>query len=458
MNVTDTICAVSTPPGVGGIAVVRVSGPDAIAITDRIWQGKSLTAAATHTAHLGYVLDSEGLRLDEAVATVYQAPGSYTGDDVVEISVHGSTYVQRALLESLINAGARIAEAGEFTRRAYASGKIDLPQAEAVADIISSQNKAAQRIALSQMRGTYSTRLSQLREQIIHLASLLELELDFAEEEVEFASRRQLMHLAKDIKDEIARLTDSYRLGNAIKSGIPIAIIGATNAGKSSLLNALSGEDRAIVSDIRGTTRDVVETALTIGSYTYRLKDTAGLRTTSDPVERLGIERTLNEIAGASIILNVIDSTDPTAAAIDQNTDATGHMIIVVNKTDLTPSPRLHETIKALTDKYPEANTMHVSATTGEGIKELAAAIEAITAAQADTADQTPVTNARHYQALLRASESIRRVINGINEQLSGELIAQDLRDTTDALGEILGTITTPDLLSAIFTRFCIGK
>lgn len=452
---SDTICAISTPSGVGGISVIRVSGNDAIEIADAVWQGKVLKDSATHTAHLGYVLDAENSRLDQAVATVFRAPGSFTGEDVVEFSVHGSIYVQKALLESLISHGARLADPGEFTRRAFISGKIDLAQAEAVADIISSQSKAAQRLALSQMKGTYSSRLKALRSELIDLASLLELELDFSEEEVEFASRSRLIGLSDEISTEINRLTSSFSLGNAIKNGIPVAIIGATNAGKSSILNRLCGEDRAIVSDIHGTTRDVVETNITIGSYNYRLMDTAGLRITSDTIEQLGIERSHRAMNQAQVILCVIDSSSPTPVELPE-TEAS--VVIVLNKSDLTPAPELPEVISSITDAHPQAETIAVSALDGTGIDCLIATLDKITTARTTSADATLVTNARHYEALLKASESIARVTAGLADGLSGELVAQDIRLTIDHLGSILGTITAQDLLTTIFSRFCIGK
>lgn len=454
-DIADTICAVSTPPGVGGIAVVRVSGEKAIEIVSSIWNGKPLADAQSHTAHLGYVLESDGSRLDQAVATVFRTPASFTGEDVVEISVHGSLYVQQALLASLIAHGARLADPGEFTRRAFISGKIDLAQAEAVADIIASQSKAAQRVALSQMKGTYSERLRQLRSELIDLASLLELELDFSEEDVEFASRDRLKGLAADISAEISRLTSSFAMGNAIKTGIPVAIVGATNAGKSSILNRLCGEDRAIVSDIHGTTRDVVETTLTIGNYSYRLMDTAGLRETTDKIELLGIGRSIDAMHKASVILYVLDSTSPAPLDIPHGNAS---IVVIVNKTDLQPDSGLQSILASVSGKYPDARIVEVSAASGAGFDRLEATLDEITSSKAGDSDNTLVTNARHYQALSNALESIERVRSGLESNLSGELIAQDIRLTIDHLGSILGTITTTDILTTIFSRFCIGK
>jgi len=454
-DLKDTICAISTPGGIGGIAVIRVSGEKAFEIADSVWQGKSLAQAKSHTVHLGYVLDSDGARLDQAIATVYVAPASFTGENVIEFSVHGSRYVQQALLSSLITHGARLADPGEFTRRAFISGKIDLAQAEAVADIIASESKAAQRIALDHMKGNYSSRLKILRQELIDLASLLELELDFSEEEVEFASRTRLIKLATEISTEINRLAASFALGNAIKNGIPVAIIGATNAGKSSILNRLLGEDRAIVSDIHGTTRDVIEGNITIGQYSYRLMDTAGIRTTTDAIERLGIERSHAAMRQARIILYIIDSAAPEKVAIPE-TDAT--IFVVVNKTDLPPHPTLTNILKEITDAHPQATIFKISALTGQGIDLLISNLDQTSSTGTDNPDATLVTNVRHYEALIQARESIGRAITGLTANLSGELIAQDIRLTIRHLGSILGTITTTDLLTTIFSRFCIGK
>lgn len=305
----DTICAISTPRGVGGIAVVRVSGPDAIQIADSVWGGKRLGEVKTHTAHFGDIIDSDGSKLDEAVATVFRAPRSFTGEDTVELSVHGSVWVQRRLVMLLVERGARVAEAGEFTRRAFASGRLDLAQAEAVADVIAASSRSAHRVAMSQMRGDFSGRLASLREQLLELSSLLELELDFSEEDVEFASRPRLLDIATAIQRETTRLADSFSAGRAIKEGIPVAIVGATNAGKSTLLNRLLGEERAIVSDIHGTTRDVIEDTIDIDGTLFRFIDTAGLRDTSDSIETMGIERTIAKLSQASIVIWVVDGT-----------------------------------------------------------------------------------------------------------------------------------------------------
>ncbi len=460
----DTICAISTPSGVGGIAVVRISGNDAIAIADRIWKGKSLAAAQTHTAHLGEIIDSTGNILDQAVATVFRAPRSFTGEDTVELSVHGSKWIQRETLNALIQQGARLAQAGEFTRRAFLSGRLDLAEAEAVADLIASSSRASHRNAINQMKGTFSRRLLELREKLIDLTSLLELELDFSEEDVEFASREKLRTTALDIRTEITRLAQSFRAGAAIKDGIPVAIVGPTNAGKSSLLNILLGEDRAIVSDIHGTTRDIIEDTTEIGDYLFRFMDTAGLRLTDDTVENMGIERSIAAASKASIIICVLDSTDTnpetTTEEILQHigrADSDKHIILALNKTELTPT----ETSIPLPEGFAGATLLHLSAKTGQGIDSLNQTLTHIAdemTSHANGADDTLVSNARHAAALRASLPTLERVLQGLSDGLSGDLIAQDLRETLSHLASITGQITTPDILATIFSRFCIGK
>ena len=389
-TINDTICAISTPHGSGGIAVARVSGPAAIRITEKIWRGKKLEDVTSHTAHLGEVLDSSGEILDQAVVTVFKAPSSYTSEDTVEISVHGSRWIQRELINSLINAGARLAERGEFTSRAFAAGRFDLAEAEAVADLIASSSRAAHRIAINQMRGSVSRRLDTLRQSLIELASLLELELDFSEEDVEFASRERLMQLASETRTEIERLVRSFNTGSAIKDGIPVAIIGKTNAGKSSLLNALLGDDRAIVSDIHGTTRDIVEDTIEIGDYLVRFQDTAGLRSTDDAIERIGIDRSYKAANSASIIIHVIDSTDNSSSAERLDDFDSERIITVFNKSDLT------------TVAIPQ-DAISISAKTGAGIDTLRNTLLARIDRFADRENgEVMLTNARHAQALIK--------------------------------------------------------
>lgn len=452
----DTIAAVSTPPGTGGIAVIRVSGRDAIEVVSRIWRGKNLGDVPSHTIHLGTVLDTADQPLDQAVAAIMRGPRSYTGQDTVELSVHGSPYIQRELLASLTRAGARLAAPGEYTRRAYAAGNLDLAQAEAVADTIAANSRAAHRLAINQMRGHYSDHLATLRSQLVDLASLLELELDFSEEDVEFADRVKLLDLAETLRDKISALHRTFRQGNAIKNGIPVAIIGPTNAGKSSLLNTLVGEERAIVSDIHGTTRDTIEELLTIGNYQYRLIDTAGLRDTDDPIEQAGIARSHRARTTADITLIVVDPTNPDTPMPEpaENPEST---IALINKTDIAGD------IAPLSQQLARlgyTNILAISAHTGDGIDALTESLNRITNASVLT-DGNPdllVTNARHAEALAAALDPINRVIDGLRANLPGDLIAQDLRETIHALATITGDIPSSELLATIFSRFCIGK
>jgi tRNA modification GTPase len=519
----DTICAISTAPGVGGIAVIRISGPEAVAITDKLWKGRRLTEVASHTAHLGTIIDSDGNQLDQAVATLFLAPRSFTGEDVVELSVHGSRYIQQELIQQLIAHGCRLAEPGEFTRRAFANGRMDLAEAEAVADVIASSTRAAHRLAISQMRGDFSRKLNTLHDSLLDLASLLELELDFSEEDVEFASRQKLLEIASEVESVVTTLAASFAKGSAIKDGIPVAIVGDTNAGKSTLLNALLHDDRAIVSDIHGTTRDTIEDTININGTLFRLIDTAGIRETHDTIEALGIERTLQRISSARIVLWVIDATTLTVAqntnrlpeAIEatrsrilkqMHTDQT--LLIVINKTDLAPTTALpslfnnaDSTISAHTNSplcdqatiapsnstpcipNPVAPsdcdpcgknmdtpsnsdtcsprtvaTLAISAREGIGIDTLQQTLVKLSGAADISATDIIVTNARHYEALTNAAQSIHRAIEGIHNNLSGDFIAQDVRETLHHLASITGTITSHDILTSIFSRFCIGK
>ena len=463
---TDTICAISTPPGIGGIAVARVSGPESIKITQSLWKGVDLTQVKSHTAHLGNILDCDGSVLDQALVTVFKAPNSFTGDDVVEISVHGSKYIQRQLINALISSGARLADPGEFTRRAFISGKLDLAQAEAVADMISSSSKAAHRIAINQMRGGFSKRLSSLREQLLELASLLELELDFSEEDVEFASRKKLLKIAIDVNTEVNRLLHSFKSGSAIKDGIPVAIVGETNAGKSSLLNTILGDDKAIVSDIHGTTRDIIEDTIEVGDYLFRFMDTAGLRDTTDKIESIGIDRAYSAISHARIVILVIDSTQPLNTQplqyIHNNieSDDLTKLIIALNKSDLDgtvlTTNEIREALKncKISSEVP---ILPISAKNGTGIDALLKELQKTVAADDET-DNVMITNLRHCEALTKAADSSQRVISGLQDNLSGDLIAQDLRETIFHLGTITGNITSQDILTNIFSRFCIGK
>ena len=504
-NEKDTICAVSTAPGVGGIAVIRVSGPQAIAAVDTLWEGKTLDGTPGHHARFGRILDRAhgGEMLDEAVATVFRAPRSFTGEDVVELSVHGSRYVQRRLLQLLEEAGCRLADAGEFTRRAFANGKMDLAQAEAVADVIASNSRAAHRLAASQMKGAFSRRLEELRDKLLELASLLELELDFSEEDVEFASRARLREIAREVHDEVRRLAESFSAGNAIKEGIPVAIVGPTNAGKSSLLNLLLGEDRAIVSDIHGTTRDTIEDTLEIGDYTFRFIDTAGLRDTADPIEALGIQRSRAAASRAAITILVLDATSMPAGMGDgvapgKNTTDGDSVDSAANSTNKGPSAEnweknredsalLKSTLEAVTDAplivllnkadlvsdlqaaalppaiplpHRPCAVIPFSTKTRTGHTDLISTLIAQADLLRGTTDEDTilVTNLRHAASLRAAAESTAAILSGLSASLPGDLIAQDLRATIHHLSSITGTLTTPDILASIFSRFCIGK
>lgn len=439
----DTICAVATG-GVApsGIAVVRLSGPDAIPIADTVWKGRRLADSKSHTAHFGAIIDPvDHQQLDEAVATLFIGPNSFTGEDTVEFSVHGSLWLQRALVDILCRQGARLAEPGEFTRRAFLNGRLDLAQAEAVADVIASTSASAHRLALSQLSGEFSRRLEKLRIDLTELAALLELELDFSEEDVEFASRKKLAESASATLSELNRLHESFATGDALLHGIKVAIVGPTNAGKSSLLNSLLGTERAIVSDIHGTTRDIVAETLQLGGFTFRLMDTAGLRQSDDPIEQIGISRSREAAAEAAIILSVSspdtddESLPPTSARI----------IRIASKADL--------------GKDADSGAIAISTRTGEGLPALRdALIDAARQLTADADADVIVTNARHAESISRAAQALSRVVDGLNSGLSGDLVAQDLRETTHHLASITGAITTPAILSTIFSRFCIGK
>ena len=445
----DTICALATAPG-GAIGIIRISGPQALEILSRVFT-KDVSAAPANTIHYGHIKNGAEI-VDEVMASLFRAPHSYTGEDSVEISCHGSRYILNKVLNLLIAEGCRQAGPGEFTQRAYLNGKMDLSQAEAVADLIASTNQATHQIAMSQLRGHFSSKLAQLREQLLKLTSLLELELDFSDhEDLEFADRSELMELTKTIDNHITHLSNSFETGQAIKQGIPVAIVGKTNVGKSTLLNRLLKDDRAIVSDVHGTTRDTIEDTIDIKGITFRFIDTAGIRQTQDEVEQIGITRTYAAIDKARIVLWLIDNEPSTKEINDilQRTD-NKKLIVIKNKAD-----------KADNNSYNSLKLpfISISAKYGKGIEELEQAIYEAADIPILTENDIIVTNARHYEALVRAHEHIQRVIDGLQMQLSGDLLSEDLRLTLDTLAEITGGQITPnEVLGNIFKNFCVGK
>ena len=460
----STICAISTPHGTGGIAVIRISGPQAIAITSQCWKGAPIADMASHTAHLGNILFADGQMLDQVVLTIFRAPNTFTGEDVIEISCHGSVWIQQQIVNRLIECGCQAASAGEFTQRAFANHRIDLSQAEAIADVIAASSRAAHRIAINQMRGAFSNQLADLRTQLLDFVSLIELELDFSEEEVEFADRTQLLTLANHILDIITRLANSFATGNVIKNGLPVAIAGETNAGKSTLLNYLLHDDRALVSNIHGTTRDVIEDTITLGGTLFRFIDTAGIRHTHDTIEAMGIERTFKKNNEAQLVLWLIDGTNPPQHLAQLSTEILPHtagkqLIAVVNKDDCLNDEQRQAITDALTQLLPpDAQHIFISAKQQTALTQLQnMLIEAAALPEADES-QVIVTNARHYQALTRAQQALQRAIQGLTDGLSGDFVSQDIREAMHYLGEITGEITTHDILGNIFSRFCIGK
>jgi tRNA modification GTPase len=469
-SMNETICAVATKVG-GAIAVIRISGPESISITDKVFRGtknRKLADAKAYTVNYGHIIDKTEEEIDDVLVTVFRAPHSYTGEDSIEISCHGSEYIVKCIIQILIDAGCHQAEPGEYTRRAYLNGKMDLSQAEAVADLIASTNRATHKLALSQLKGHFSSELSVLRNQLLKITSLLELELDFSDhEELEFADRSELKALAKKIDERISNLAHSFVTGNAIKQGIPVAIIGKTNVGKSTLLNRLLHEDKAIVSDIHGTTRDVIEDTTQINGITFRFIDTAGIRQTDDTIEQLGIQRSYQKLEEATIVLWLLDSQPSAEEINDMNTRCQGKRVIVVqNKIDKGEQPlniassSLEPSASKEAPTLPlQATIIRLSAKLGTGINELCEALYKAADIPEISENSVIVTSARHYEALTRAQASVLRVIEGMDSELPGDLIAEDLRICLDELGEITGGQITPqETLNNIFKHFCVGK
>ena len=461
MNNNDIICAPATVPGTGAISVIRVSGKGSLELADKVISLRkgSIAQSKGYTLHFGSIFASDGSLLDEVIVSVFRAPNSYTGEDGVEISCHSSKYIVSETIGLLCEKGCRMAGPGEFTQRAYLNGKMDLAQAEAVADVIAADSKASLRVAQSQLRGEYSAAFKELRDALVRLSALVELELDFSEEEVEFASREMIIGLAESAIAKMSRLRDSYRVGNALKNGVPVAIVGAPNVGKSTLLNALLGEDRAITSDIPGTTRDTVEESIVIEGVRYRFIDTAGIRETEQMIERLGIERSLAKIRDAAIVICLLDATkkdesEQMLSKVESLIDSENQKIIVVaNKSDL--NGHVKEELSGLSE-----GAISISALRKEGLRELEKAI--VKCGFADTDEHVIVTSARHYNALSSAVESLRAVVRAVREGISEELLAEDLRaaicDINSIFASTSDAITPDEVLGEVFGKFCIGK
>lgn len=464
---SDTICAIATPHGMGAIATIRVSGSKAFPIVSQLFEqhGKpfDMTKLVSHKAYFGQIVNN-GAMLDEVLVTFFKGPHSFTGEDSAEISAHGSVYVQQKLLQVLIAKGCRMAAAGEFTRRAFVNRKFDLAQAEAIADLISSESEAAHRVAINQLKGGFSKELQVLRSKLLEMTSLIELELDFSEEDVEFADRKQLKALLQETLDKVNKLKDSFRLGNAIKNGIPVAIVGQTNTGKSTLLNALLGEDRAIVSDIAGTTRDTIEETLNINGILYRFIDTAGLRNTDETIEKIGIERSYKKITEASIIIGMLDATTDYLSMLSSANEIRSkvdfehqQLVLCINKVDTLADQGevlLGQIRQGLDDD--DVQIICLSAKHKFGLNDLYNTLKH--SQPLAYPDATLVTNVRHFEALSHASESLKSVQQGLEMNIPTDLISQDLREALFHLGSITGEITTDEVLGSIFSRFCIGK
>lgn len=459
-----TICAIATAPGMGAIAVLRLSGNDAIAIADSVYRSpnkaKKLSDQPANTLHYGSI-EYDGKTLDDAIFAVFKQPHSYTGEDVVEITCHGSVYIQQQVLQALTQSGARLAEPGEFTLRAFLNGKMDLSQAEAVADLIASESGAAHKMAMKQMRGGFSAEIGRLREQLLHLCSLLELELDFSEEDVEFADRTALKHLLDEIHNVMEHLTSSFALGNVIKTGVPVAIVGKPNVGKSTLLNTLLQEEKAIVSEIAGTTRDSIEDVINIKGIRFRFIDTAGIRQTTDTIESLGIERTFSKIGEASVVLLLAEAKCSKEDILEQiaalNLTPEQHLVVIINKIDLYNEAEITQKLGGK-DTFAPHPVLFLSAKHHLHTNELHDLLLDTVQSQALQTSDVVVSNARHYEALQNALEASNRALSGLDTSLPSDLIAQDIREILHYLGQITGEITTDEILGNIFKNFCIGK
>jgi len=460
----STICAIATSPGMGAIATIRLSGEKAIEIADLVFQspksGKKLRDQKPNTLHFGSLYDHDEL-IDEVVVAVFHAPHSFTGEEVVEITCHGSVYIQQRILQLLILKGAMMARPGEYTQRAFLNGKMDLSQAEAVADLIASTNRAAQKVAINQMRGGFSTELSNLRGELLHFIAMIELELDFSEEDVEFADRQQLKKLVSKIEIILRTLKDSFQLGNVIKNGIPVAIIGDTNVGKSTLLNALLNEEKAIVSDIHGTTRDVIEDVVNIHGTAFRFFDTAGIRETTDEIETLGIERSYNKLDLATVVILVVDTKNEFAVISDRIDKIRARidsqsLIIAANKVDQGMAGTISD-LKKL-DLSANEKLVFIAAKQKINLEQLISEMQMAVSLDSLSEDAVIVTNVRHFEALTHAYESIERVNVGLDNRISGDFLAQDIRQCLHYLGEITGAISNDEILGHIFKNFCIGK
>jgi tRNA modification GTPase len=466
----DTIVALASPSGAGAIAVIRVSGSDAIVVSNSIFNsisGKDITKQKTHTLHLGHIVDGTKI-IDQVLLSVFKGPNSYTGENTIEISCHGSTYIQQQIIQLLLRKGCRMANAGEFTLRSFLNGKMDLSQAEAVADLISSDNEASHQIAMQQMRGGFSNEIKELRQELLNFASLIELELDFAEEDVAFADRTQFKELLNRIEFVLKRLIDSFAVGNVIKNGIPVAIVGEPNVGKSTLLNALLNEERAIVSEIAGTTRDTIEDELVIGGIGFRFIDTAGIRETADVIESLGIRKTFEKIEQAQVVLYLVDgsrlSVDGKLENLLLEVGKTRNqfpqkpIVVIINKMDLISPENVSIINEKLTTNNQQLTTIYISAKENIGVDELKNKLLSFVNTGALRNNETIVTNTRHYDSLLKALDEIQKVNYGLQTNISSDLMAIDIREALYHFGMITGEVTNDELLGNIFANFCIGK